>query len=277
MEANIPKLTLTPPAGRPNWKGGKDLPLIYLGWGRRDFSKSPVDFHYDLGTNYYLVVRGEITILTGGITRVLRGPAICLFDAECAFGIGQAQSGTVEILVWIWRGRPLEESVAPAPGGFRELPLNSKALPALLALHERCRDEVALADAATPSALAALQRLVDIEICRAGGTHRKDQSDVRWELSVSWIAANLSLRAPVPALCDYLRMSANTLHRFFQRKAGVSPGVYFRERKLQEARRLINECGWQVKSAAFHLGYRHANDLSRALAKPRRQLKKTDS
>ena len=35
--------------------------------------------------------------------------------------------------------------------------------------------------------------------------------------------------------------------------------------KLDEAVRLINMEGWQVKAVAFHLGYRHANDLSRAM------------
>jgi AraC-like DNA-binding protein len=46
----------------------------------------------------------------------------------------------------------------------------------------------------------------------------------------------------------------------------LSPGAYFRRAKTEEARRLIREEGWQVKAVAYHLGYRHANDLSRALA-----------
>ena len=35
--------------------------------------------------------------------------------------------------------------------------------------------------------------------------------------------------------------------------------------KKQEALRLIEREGWQVKAVAFHLGYKHPNDLSRAL------------
>ena len=270
MNTSFPKLTLTPPAGRPSWKSEKDLPLIYLGWGQRDFSKSPVAMHYDLGTNYYLVVSGEIEVVMGGRTRTLRGPAICLFDQECPFGISQKRRDPVEILVWIWRGHPLAKSLVPDPGGILDLPLQREALPALKSLHEHCRDEVALADAATPDALAALHWLVDVEICRAVEPRTKGQSDVRWELACSWIASNLAIHAPVPALCDYLRMSPNTLHRFFKLKSNTSPGVYFRERKLQEAQRLIFKCGWQVKAAASHLGYEHPNDLSRALAKPKR-------
>ena len=276
MNPAIPKQTLTPPAGRPSWRGEADLPLIYLGWGRRDFSKHPVQMHYDLGTNYYLVERGEIKIQTDGQTKFLRGPAICLFDSECPFGISQTRRETVSILVWIWRGLPLEKSLMPPPGGFQHTPLGKEALSTLAKLHERCRDEVALADAATPAALEALHRLLDIEICRATQPLNKDQSDLRWKLACAWIASNLAIHAPVPALSDYLRMSPNTLHRLFNTQAGVSPGSYFRQKKLQEGIRLVDHCRWPVKVAAFHLGYRHSNDLSRALTKFRQtQLRST--
>lgn len=252
-----------------------NLPLIYLGWGRRDFSKHPVRMHYDLGTNYYLVERGEIKIQTNGRTEVLRGPTICLLDSECPFGINQTRREIVSILVWIWRGSPLEESLKPPPGGFRTAPLGIAALSALADLHERCRNEVALADAGTPAALDALHRLLDVEICRAMQPLNKDQSDVRWKLACAWIASNLAIHAPVPALCDYLRMSANTLHRLFKTQTGVSPGSYFRQRKLQEGIRLVDHCGWPVKVAAFHLGYRHSNDLSRALTKFRQTQRRS--
>jgi AraC-like DNA-binding protein len=56
----------------------------------------------------------------------------------------------------------------------------------------------------------------------------------------------------------------------------MAPGAYFREAKRREAVRLIQVEGWTVKAAAFHLGYRHATDLSRVLAKakaPGRKLK----
>ena len=76
---------------------------------------------------------------------------------------------------------------------------------------------------------------------------------------------NLSIHTPVPALCDYLGMSPSALHRFFRSQAGLSPGAYFRKLKWKEARRLVEKEGWQVKAAAYHLGYRHPNDLSRAL------------
>lgn len=269
MNPRFPKVTLSPPAGRPSWRGTKELPLVYLGWGMRDFRENPVDVHRDLGTNYYLILKGEVEVFAeSGGTKMVKGPVLCLFDAECPFGIRQKSANAVEIVVWIWQGRPKEEALGLTEGGWLELPLAPKTLPGLIALHERCRAEVALGEAANPKALHALQTLLEIEICRAvvSGHEVKTKVDVLWQQACEWIASNLTLHAPVPALCDYLCISSNTLHGLFRTHVGMPPGAYFRQRKIREAQRLISECGWQVKEAAYHLGYRHPNDLSRALS-----------
>ena len=136
---------------------------------------------------------------------------------------------------------------------------------ALRDLHARCADEVALADSQLPRTLAALRELLEVEILRASRA-APAEDEMRWKLATAWMAGNLAMHAPVPALCDYLRMSPSTLHRFFRARCGMAPGAFFRQLKMDEARRLIREEGWQVKAVAYHLGYRHANDLSRALA-----------
>lgn len=265
MKTGIPEGTILPPPGRPSWGGGEGLPLLYLGWGQRDFAKDPLALHFDLGTNYYLLLEGEIEVIAGQMTQAVRGPVAMLFDSGCAFGVRQAKRANVEILVWIWTGAPQLPELRPEPGGFSALPLRPRAVRSLADLHERCRDEVALADAQLPRTLAALRELIEVEILR-GTQPTPAEDEVRWKLAHAWIIGNLSIHAPVPALCDYLRMSPSTLHRFFKTHGGVAPGAYFRRVKTDEARRLIREEGWQVKAAAHHLGYRHANDLSRALA-----------
>lgn len=60
-------------------------------------------------------------------------------------------------------------------------------------------------------------------------------------------------------------MSASTLRRLLLERTGLAPGTHFRALKLREAKRLIQEERWPVKAAAYHLGYSHPNDLSRAL------------
>jgi AraC-like DNA-binding protein len=261
----IPKGTLSPPPGRPSWGGGAELPLLYLGWGQRDFEKDPLVFHYDLGTNYYLLLQGEVLITTGNGQRTVKGPVAMLFDPNCAFGISQSKRSSVEILVWIWQGDPVLPELRPEPGGFLMLDLRPASVAALTDLHSRCRNEVALADGHLPLTLAALRGLLEVEILRSSQA-APAEDETRWKLAHAWMAGNLAIHAPVPALCDYLRMSPSTLHRFFRAQTGLSPGAYFRRIKSEEARRLIREEGWQVKAVAYHLGYRHPNDLSRALS-----------
>lgn len=265
MPPTIPEGPIRPPPGRPSWGGGEGLPLLYLGWGQRDFAKDPLALHYDLGTNYYLLLEGEIVVTTDHSVRVVKGPVAMLFDGGCAFGIHQAKRARVEILVWIWTGPPRLAELCPEAGAYAVLPLRPRAVKSLTDLHGRCRNEVALADAQLPRTLAALRELIEVEVLR-GNQPAPAEDEMRWKLADAWIAGNLSIHAPVPALCDYLRMSPSTLHRFFKTHSGVSPGAYFRKVKAGEARRLIHEQGWQVKAVAHHLGYRHANDLSRALA-----------
>jgi AraC-like DNA-binding protein len=262
---HIPRGPIIPPPGRPSWGGGDDLQLYYLGWGQRDFSKDPLAIHYDIGTNYFILLKGEIVVTSGAKSQIVRGPVAMIFDPQCAFGITQGTRATVEILVWIWRGPPILTDLRPQDGGFLGLSLQAASMDSLVDLHTRCRNEVALADGQVPRTLAALRDLMEVEILRSHHA-APAEDEMRWRLARTWMVGNLAIHAPVPALCDYLRMSASTLHRFFRAQTGLSPGAYFRQLKTAEAHRLIREEGWQVKAVAHHLGYRHANDLSRAMA-----------
>jgi AraC-like DNA-binding protein len=266
----FPKRTFLPPAGRPSWIGSGALPLIYLGWGTRNFARHPLPIHRDWGTNYYVLLRGQIVVRTADRTEAFRGPAALFFDADCAFGIGQERGSPVEILVWIWQDRPLTEELRPPPGQYIHRPLEPGRAAGLLDLHLRCRDEVAIADERVGRALLALRELVEVEIVRSSRP-TPAASATRWKLAQAWLTSNLAVRTPVPALCEYLRMSPSTLHRFFRRETGVSPGAYLHQLKMHEAERLIHDQQWKVKEVAFHLGYRHANDLSRALASHHRR------
>jgi AraC-like DNA-binding protein len=260
-----PHAIIKPPPGRPCWVSHGDLPLLYLGWGKRDFARSPLARHYDVGTSFYLVTKGEITLNTSGGEQRIVAPCACIIDKECLFGVSNGRSASVEILVWVWRDPPAGEELKPSPGNVRLLPMQSNALPRILELHRHCRDEVARTDASINLALSALRTLVEVELVRASRAPRAED-EIQWERVRTWIGANLAIHAPIPALCDYLRMSPSTLNRFFMKHVGVAPGAYFRTAKKQEALRLIQREGWTVKTTAFHLGYRHATDLSRALA-----------
>lgn len=265
MTSDVLEGPLSPPPGRPSWRGQSDLPLLYLGWGLRDFRKAPLPIHCDHATNYYILKSGEFDVETVGRKRAVRGPAALLFDSDCAFGLTQTRRMNPEVLVWVWKGDTLSPELRPPPGAFLTIELNAGAVESLNELHCRSRKEVARADSYFAQTLLALRKLIEIEILRAGRV-ASSAIDYRWELASAWMMNNLSIHAPVPALCDYLRMSPSTLHRFFIMHVAMSPGAYFRQLKTKEALRLIREEGWQVKAAAYHLGYKHPNDLSRAIA-----------
>jgi AraC-like DNA-binding protein len=260
-----PHQTIKPPQGRPCWVSHGDLPLRYLGWGKRDFAQFRLAPHCDVGTSFYLVTQGDITLTAAGVANRITAPCACIIDKDCLFGVGNGSSSSVEILVWVWRDPPNGADLKPAPGGLRVLPLNPASLPRILELHQHCRDEVALTDASINLTLGALRTLVEVELGRASRASQVEE-ERQWERVRAWISSNLSIHAPIPALCDYLRMSPSTLNRFFLKQTGMAPGAYFRTAKKQEALRLIKTEGWSVKTTAFHLGYRHATDLSRALA-----------
>ncbi len=259
-----PHITVKPPPGRPCWVSHGDLPLVYLGWGNRDFHRYPLSRHYDIGTSFYLVLKGDLMLSESGVEHRILAPCACIIDKECLSGVTGGRSKQVEILVWVWRDPPHLDVLKPEAGGVRRLSLQPESVPRLLELHRHCRDEVARTDGAIKLTLAALRTLVEVELSRGSQAPQSEVSR-QWELVREWIGANLAIHAPIPALCDYLRMSPSTLNRFFMKQAGVSPGAYFRAAKKAEAMRLIQNEGWPVKTTAYHLGYRHATDLSRAL------------
>lgn len=230
----------------------------------RDFVRDPLVVHFDHGADYHILLRGEIVITIGTSRQTVRGPAALIFNPNFPFGITQSKRQPTEVLVWIWQGHPRLRELRPAHDQFLTLNLGQRPLSSLIDLHMRCRDEVSRSDTHLPQTLRALRLLVEFEIARASGP-RVATGDVRWDLAVSWMKNNLSINTPIPALCDYLGMSPSTLHRFFRSHIGYAPGVYCRDLTMREAKRLIREEGWQVKAAAYHLGYSHPNDLSRSM------------
>jgi hypothetical protein len=102
----LQKVTVHPPPGRPSWSAEDNLPLIYLGWGRRDFAKNPLPVHYDRGTSYYIVLSGEIVLSTDKIQKTLKGPTAIFIDSDCPYGISQKKVKTLASLFGSGRTTP---------------------------------------------------------------------------------------------------------------------------------------------------------------------------
>lgn len=273
MKLSRERRLLSPGAGSPRWVHPRpaDSALIYLGWGHRDFHRDRIAMHYKPGWTVCLVREGAPVMVLPDQEVVLRPGQLLLAGPDCVYGWRQELRGACELLVWMW-ARPFDPDAADlAPSSFEVLELSGTALEHLVELHRRTRQEISAPDRWSEESFAAIHRLVQVEIVRLRApVAAQDESVKRMELALQWMRGHLELAKPIAALADYLQVSPATLHRLFRDQRGESPGRVFRRMKLEEARRLIEKEGWLVKQAAFRLGYRHPNDLSRALGRIKR-------
>jgi AraC family transcriptional regulator of arabinose operon len=124
---------------------------------------------------------------------------------------------------------------------------------------------------ATPGELASLvlrrARLdLDLTLARRTAPPVRADAEVRLALAVRYLEHHPAERDPIAKLCEYLQVSPGTLKTLFQRQLGLSPRDYALQRRMDHARRRLAD-GALVKEVATELGYRHANDLSRAYAR----------
>jgi transcriptional regulator GlxA family with amidase domain len=91
----------------------------------------------------------------------------------------------------------------------------------------------------------------------------------RLHLAMEWLQKQIGATNPVQALCDYLQVSASTLNRLFYAHLGCSPQAHIHAARMEYALELARN--HPIKEIAFLLGYKHSNDLSRALSRYRRR------
>jgi transcriptional regulator GlxA family with amidase domain len=75
---------------------------------------------------------------------------------------------------------------------------------------------------------------------------------------------NLAQRAAETLLREYLETSTLALERLFQKCANCTPAQFLSGLWMQRAREIVVYGKTSVTATAFELGYKHANDLSRA-------------
>ena len=84
-----------------------------------------------------------------------------------------------------------------------------------------------------------------------------------------YIAANWSAPFDIEQIAALTGMSARSIYRSFQRTRGYSPKAFARQRRLQQARVLLEDqqCGQSVTSVAFVCGFTDASHFSREFSK----------
>lgn len=267
----IPRTLHLPPAGRPRWVCPQNLhlDLQYLSWGKRRFGESgiPISLHH--GWVYCLVLRGNPVLqLISGAMRLQPGQILVL-GPDCASGWAARTAHSVaELLTWVWNGAPRCPGLGSAAAGIQTFAADRALVRTLQRIHSLCRRELERPDSLSALALEELRFRMDVAICRLKTPVRAaPEPAFRLELALRWLAQNLRERHPVTPLCEYLQVSPVTLNRLFRTHLHESVAGYHIRLRMEWASQSLKKDGVAVKEVAYELGYRHANDFSRAFKK----------
>lgn len=263
----LPRTLHLPPEGRPRWvcPASTELDLVYLGWGKRRFGQTPVPQSRHPGWVYFVVRVGTPSLRLEADTLRTRPGSVLLVGPDCASGWSDAPESVSEVLTWVWRTPPRCAECATPVNGWREFPADLALQRALQHAHGLCRAEVEQPSGLTGTALEHARLHIDLAIARSLQPRpaAPDQR-LRLELALRWLAENPGSVQPVAGLCEYLQIAPATLNRLFRARMGESVAAYHAQLRIERARQLLAEGTLPVKAVAFLLGYRHANDFSRA-------------
>ncbi len=265
-----------PERDRSFWKAGADLdvPLRYLAWGYRDFTRQPIPASRHEGWVYVLIEEGSPTMVVR--RREVRMPAgtLAVIGPDCPFGWTGSVIGPSKFLLWMWRDAPGVRADTELRAAHVMRALGKAGRKPFERLHDLCRREVLRPDGAAAAYLDGCRILFETTVQRAvldvpAGAPEASSSGASdlCVLAKAWLDAHVDSREPIARLCDYLDVSQSTLYRVFVEDVGMSPLAWFHRARMERARQLIQAEGRSVKETAYALGYGHANDLSRAYRK----------
>ena len=247
------------------------LDLVYLAWGERRYGETPLREEARGDWLYCCPKSGCPFYVREGRRSALPAGTMLIVAPGCPVGFQDERGRRCEIRTWVWRSAPLFPVLHPPEGGCLRVELGAEQRREVSTLALLSRREVQTPDPLSKEALRILHERLDLCLARemSGGANSPALAGQRLELALRWLREHPGELSPSGRLCEYLQVSPATLHRLFVRHLGHGPREEALRLRQAEAERLIEEEGWSVKAAAFHLGYRHANDLSRAMARPR--------
>lgn len=258
-----------PPPGRPNWRGARkpELGLQYLAWGHRKYGEAPIPLSLRDGWTYLVILSGTPFLLgVKGQTRLKAG-AVLIVGPRFTYGLSDEFCASCEVIAWIWQDPPIAREIGETE--LVRMTASSRVLERLTALHLRTREEVLAPDKFSRRIIEGQRRELDALLERvAAGDPPAMTVEKRLRMALEWLEGQEALANPVPAVCDYLQISTSTLYRWFRIYYHSSPKDYFHRLKMEHA--LTLKTRRPLKEVAYLLGYRHPNDLSRALSRYRK-------
>lgn len=255
-----------PPKGHPLcWVfRPKPFDLAYLSWGHRWYGDAPANARAHDGWHYFVVLAGTPDLHVDGETLKTRPGLVNVAHPDSVVGHTDKPGRRCEMLTWVWRSPPDHSALVPPAGGSLRLMLDRGALRRLKALHAQCREAVATADERGQLQLKVARLQLDLSLVEQHGHRRTADRDFRINLAAEYLRNHLDEQEPVKRLCEYLHISEASLKRLFREHTGKSPRTFALDWRMGWARAQLAQAGTTVKSVAYALGYRHANDFSRA-------------
>jgi len=255
-----------PPKGHPLcWVfKAKPFELAYLSWGHRWYGDAPANARSHDGWHYFVVLAGTPALHVNGRILPTKPGLVSVAHPDCVVGHGDQVGRCCEMLTWVWRTPPAHSALRPMEGGSLRLMIDRTELRRLKNFHVQCRE--AIANANERSQLQLLATRLQIDLCLLEGReHRRTaDGDFRIGLATDFLRNHLNEAEPVKRLCEYLHISEASLKRLFHEHTGKSPRNFALEWRMRWAHERLASTGASVKSVAYALGYRHANDFSRA-------------
>ncbi|MDQ8198853.1 AraC family transcriptional regulator [Pelagicoccus enzymogenes] len=265
-ERKYPHRLLPPSELYPTWQGDINDPLVYLGWGERNFAREAIPMHSNPGWTYWILLEGKVTLEHRRGSQDFQAGEGLLCGPDFPFGFPLQAGKGVKVINWIWKDPPLREPAPPAD--FYETANFSQDLVRLLSsLHEQSRIVTLDTSEQNAFALFHLRGMLDLSFRRAGENKNSRPGRNRIRAARQWMLHNLNKTTPATTLARFLDISPMTLHRLFIDELGESPGQHFQKLKMDHARHLLKLEGRSVKSVAYEMGYRHPQDFSRAYKK----------
>lgn len=213
---------------------------------------------------YLVVETGTLPVMLEGAVKNFTGPMLLVIRPGTRFAWRQSDR-PCKILEWRWR-QPIHPSI-----GGRSAPLCCPLSPSdyaeLRQLHALTRAEIYREHSRSDTALMGLQALLETLIVRISEGGACDPRKEIVNQALRWIEANLSTRQPLARLADFLGVSPATVRRLFREQVGSTVMKIVAEYRRREAERMLADRAVTVKEVAYHLGYRHPHDFSRAFRK----------
>jgi len=248
--------------------------LSYLSWGKRHYGLFEIPAVRHKGWVYTLIQSGSPILVTPRKRTTIKKNQLVLQGPDFQTGWSDLGKRACQQITWVWRETPTIPNLSLSQNSFHKFSISEETAAQFFEIHLKCRREIAHSDSYSPSILKLCHEWMDLELGR-NNTPLNSIPQTRFTYATAWLQQHWQEAGAVTKLAEYLQVSISTLGVIFKANAGITVAGFIHQKKMERALKLIEEGTLSKKQIAFELGYRHANDFSRAWHQWKRREQKT--